>query len=54
MSKREARTVEHLRDLASYVPEEWNEVCLDAAAMIERKASKIAKLEAALRQRAAA
>jgi hypothetical protein len=48
MSKRELATIETLGALANYVPEGWNEVCLDAAAAIRRKANKIAKLEAEL------
>jgi hypothetical protein len=54
MSKHEVETIEHLEALAGYVPEGWHEVCLDAVAIIKRRARKVAKLEAALMKRASA
>jgi hypothetical protein len=54
MSRHEVETVEHLAELAGYVPDGWHEVCLDAVAIIRRKGKKIARLEADLIRRAGA
>src|SRR5690348_1992550 len=50
MSRHDTDTIDGLHYIAWQIPNEWERVCLEAAALIRRKANKIAKLEAELKK----